>query len=121
MGIENVTSEGWAWFAVVLLILLNIYNTFSTARKNAREEKKRKEQPTVTLEEKINAYARMLDTDKRRLDGHDKAIGDLQSSQQVLCSGVMALLDHELHNGNSDQMQTARDDIMKFLQGHMGG
>lgn len=65
--------------------------------------------------------AKKLDTDKRRLDAHDKAIGDLQNSQQVLCAGIMALLDHELHNGNADQMERARNDIMQYLQTHIGG
>ncbi len=65
--------------------------------------------------------ARKLDMDKRRLDGHDKAISDIRDSQQTMLTGVLALLDHELHNGNADQMQAARDEIMKFLQGHIGG
>ena len=57
-----------------------------------------------------------LATDKERLDHHEKSIKDLQDSQQVLCAGVLALLDHELHNGNGDEMQKARDDIMDYLQ-----
>ncbi len=64
--------------------------------------------------------AKKLAADKTRLDGHDKAIQSLQESNQVLCSGIMALLDHELHNGNGEQMQKARDDIMRYLQGNIG-
>ena len=61
--------------------------------------------------------AKKLATDKQRLDDHEKAIKDLQESQQVLCAGILALLDHELHNGNSEQMQEARDSIMHYLSG----
>jgi len=57
-----------------------------------------------------------LGVDKERLDHHETAITDLQESQRVLCSGVLALLDHELHNGNAEEMQKARDDIMDHLQ-----
>jgi hypothetical protein len=64
--------------------------------------------------------AKKLAADKMRLDAHDKAIQNLQESNQVLCSGIMALLDHELHNGNGEQMQKARDDIMHYLQGNIG-
>lgn len=64
--------------------------------------------------------AKKLDTDKRRLDTHDKAIGDLQSGYQALCAGVLALLDHELHNGNADQMEKAKEEIMRYLQTHIG-
>ena len=61
--------------------------------------------------------AKKLALDKQRLDDHDEEIKGLKEGQQVLCSGLLALLDHELHNGNTDQMQKARDDIMTYLQG----
>ena len=65
--------------------------------------------------------ARKLANDKIRLDDHEKAIRELRESNQVLCAGLMALLDHELHNGNTDQMQKARDNIMQYLQGQIAG
>ena len=61
--------------------------------------------------------AKKLATDKQRLDDHDKAIEKLQESNQAICSALLALLDHELHNGNADQMQKARDNLMEYLQG----
>lgn len=61
--------------------------------------------------------AKKLDMDKRRLDKHDEAIETLQESNQVICTALLALLDHALHNGNGDQMQKARDDLIKYLQG----
>lgn len=66
-----------------------------------------------------NDTERKLSNDKVRLDGHDRAIQGLTSSNEVLCAGVLALLDHELHNGNADQMQKARDDIMHYLQANI--
>lgn len=65
------------------------------------------------------ATAKKLANDKVRLDSHDDAIKALKDSNRVLCNGVMALLDHELHNGNADQMQRARDGILEHLQGNM--
>lgn len=61
--------------------------------------------------------AKKLANDKILLDEHSQSIEELKESTQVLCNGVLALLDHELHNGNADQMQSARDDILKYLQG----
>ena len=58
-----------------------------------------------------------LAVDKERLDHHENAIKDLQDGNKALCAGILALLDHELHNGNSDEMQKARDGIMEYLQG----
>lgn len=63
--------------------------------------------------------AKKLANDKRQLDEHEIAIKDLQESTQVLCTGILALLDHELHNGNTDQMQGARDDLMHYLSGRL--
>lgn len=63
--------------------------------------------------------AKMLANDKRRLEEHDAAISALQDSNRVLCGGILALLDHELHNGNATQMEKARDDIMGYLQGRI--
>lgn len=63
--------------------------------------------------------AEKLANDKKRLDDHEESIKDLQESNKVLCAGIMALLDHELHNGNTDQMQKARDGIMSYLQGRI--
>lgn len=60
--------------------------------------------------------AKKLAADKIRLDNHDSAIAKLQESNQVICTALLAILDHELHNGNSDQMQRARDELMQYLQ-----
>lgn len=59
--------------------------------------------------------ASKLANDKQRLDEHEKALANLQESTEVFCSGILALLDHELHNGNADQMQQARDQLVMYL------
>lgn len=63
--------------------------------------------------------SKKLAADKIRLDNHDGAIAKLQESNQVICTALLAILDHELHNGNSDQMQRARDELMQYLQSLM--
>lgn len=59
--------------------------------------------------------AKKLAEDKRRLDGHEEAIKVLQNGSQVQCTALMALLDHELHNGNADQMEKAKNGITVYL------
>ena len=63
--------------------------------------------------------ARKLANDKQRLDEHDEAIVNLRESNQVICSALLALLDHELHNGNPAQMEKARNDMMAYLSKHI--
>jgi len=63
--------------------------------------------------------AKKLANDKQRLDEHDEAIENLRESNQVICSALLALLDHELHNGNQDQMEKARNEMMAYLSKHI--
>ena len=63
----------------------------------------------------IAKHGKMLATDKERLDRHEHEIGDLRGGQRVLMQGVQALLEHELHNGNADQMKEAADKLRKYL------
>ena len=83
----------------------------------------------VTVDKVVDIYkkwrspstdtAQKLANDKRRLDEHDRAIRNLQESANINLKGTLALLDHELHNGNSEQMQTAHDEIMSYLQSRL--
>ena len=65
--------------------------------------------PEKTITEKLSA-------DKRELEQHEKEIRALKDGQRALCTGVMALLDHQLHNGNTGQMEDAKKDIDKYLK-----
>lgn len=50
-----------------------------------------------------------------RLRAHEEEIERLKDGQHYMCSGVLALLEHELHNGNAEQMQAASRDINNWL------
>lgn len=74
------------------------------------------------VRQKEDSVQDCLHADKKRLDAHDRRLGDLESGlrdtqdgQRVLMQGVMALLEHELHNGNSAQMEKASRDIQAHL------
>ena len=60
-----------------------------------------------------------LANDKKRLDAHEEAIDNLRESIPVICSTLLALLDHEMHNGNQDQMAKARNEMMAYLSKHI--
>lgn len=49
-----------------------------------------------------------LDRDKRRIEG-------LEEGQKAICRGVLALLNHELHNGNTDELEQAQAKISDYL------
>lgn len=52
--------------------------------------------------------------EKHIAENHDH-ITDLKEGQRVMCVAVMALLNHELHNGNSDEMSSASAGLNNYL------
>lgn len=76
------------------------------------------------LEPRFKDIETKLTTDKSRLDNHETSIKNLNSSidtikegMQVTADALTAILDHELHNGNADQMQKARDHLQTYTNG----
>ncbi len=105
MPMETITFDSLLTAVVVFLAICGAINVITATIKNIRELVGK---PKATVKE-------MLDADKRRLDKHDKAIEALQDGQRVTCEGVQALLNHALHNGNSDEMQRASTDLNQWL------
>lgn len=103
---EGITPDQLMHTVVVLLAVLAAI----VAVDKAADVFKKWKRPQKDMNE-------MLRTDKQRLDEHEKDIAILKEGQQVLCAGVVALLDHQLHNGNATQMEKARDEISSYLSG----
>lgn len=110
MQIQTLTFEQIVWAAAVILLMIGIYNTIITAIKNAREEKKRRDQPVSTLEDTMNDHSEKLKKDHKRLT-------DLEDGNRVIMRALMALLSHEI-NGNSDEkLKESLDEIQQYLIG----
>lgn len=138
--IEGITPEMLWNFILVLLgicaIIVLVYKVVEIMRKeHERKEKKVKlsdkdltdeiaEKVLEKLEPRFKDIELKLDNDKNRLDNHEKSIKSLNGSidtikdgMQVTADALTAILDHELHNGNSDQMRKARDELQKYTNG----
>ena len=61
-----------------------------------------------TVEEKLAA-------DKRMLDRHEEELRDLRRGQSLILQGTNALLEHAIHNGNTDEMVKAQREITHYL------
>ena len=138
--IEGITPEMLWNFVLVLLgicaVVVLVYKVVEIVRKeHERKEKKNKladkdltdeiaEKVLEKLEPRFKDIEAKLTTDKARLDNHESAIKSINGSietikdgMQVTADALTAILDHELHNGNADQMQKARDDLQKYTNG----
>lgn len=74
------------------------------------------------IEEDVTEIKDKLRNDKARLDSHEQTmqrIADAQRDSQdgfaALAGALVAVLDHELHNGNTSQMTEARDELTRYL------
>ncbi len=105
---QNITFDALLTTAVVILAFCGAVNVIGSTIKLFRDWKKPKN-------DTFGEIGRRLDAGKTRLDAHDKAIDALKDGQKHMCEGVVALLNHELHNGNSTEMQKASDDITAWM------
>ena len=112
---NNVTFEQIKDTLVLILTIVAFYTAVMTAVKTHREEKHRKDAP-------IEEIKTMLANDKARLDNHDKILSQMKSDMDdtkeglnCVAQGVTALLEHELHNGNSEQMEKASEGISQWV------
>lgn len=111
----GITSEAIAWFLVVLLGIFVLYNLFCAVRKNFREEKKHKDEPTAAIEERLDAHERMLDNDNRRIKRNTEQLEDANKFQGVMCRVMLAQLNHELSGNDISHLKESRDELNDYL------
>ena len=94
------------------------------------------EKVTANMQEKFADIDRKLDNDKRHIENtekrsaeHDKAlerieatlesvdanIKDIHEGFTYLARGTIATLNHEIHNGNKEELEEAAKDLDKYL------
>ena len=115
MRLSGVTYEQFLTTIVVALILIGAYNTVMTMVKNHREEENRRNRPTNDLNERVNNHDTLLANDKRRIERMETELQDVRDGQKVMVTGIQALVEHALHNGNADQLKDASDGINGWL------
>lgn len=74
------------------------------------------------MEPRFADIDRKFANDKQTLEAHTRQIGEinkrvdsLETGQKAQCRGILALLNHELHNGNSDEMEAAKKGMDNYL------
>ena len=138
--IEGITPTMLWNFVLVLLgicaVVILIYKVIEIMRKEheRRNQRTRLEDHGLTdeiadkvlekLEPRFKDIESKLDKDKTRLDNHESAIRSVNSAidtikegMEVTCNALAEVLDHELHNGNTEQMQAASAELRKYSNG----
>ena len=124
---QNFTGDNIIVFAVVALTLCWAFNLVYTALQNARQAKERAREPFQRIDNTMNdmrakceSHVREIDNRveslERRMAEYENDLKDIHQGQSAMLRGVQALLDHELHNGNEEEMKAASDTISKWLR-----
>ena len=108
MQIQALSFEQLIGAAAVILIMIGIYNTVLGAVKTAREEKKRKEQPVITLEDTVDDHSKKLAKDHVRLNA-------LEDSNRIIMRALMAIMSHELNGNDTLKLKSSFEEIQKYL------
>lgn len=111
MEVKNITPE-------MILLALGVFLALAAAIVGAdkffdviKKWRKPREQTDQTL-----ARCQLdLNNQKARADSQAEEIKALRAGLIVTCQGVKALIEHELHNGNKDEMETASGAIDKWI------
>ena len=126
MAINGITMELFWTYLFVFVALCGIVTILLNTLEKILAWRKRKAQPLTDMKTDIMT---MLANDKHRLDAQDAIVSEhtrrldklerradtVEQGQKVQCKALMALLDHELHNGNADQMSEASREINDYL------
>lgn len=113
--INQLTGNNLLTFLLVLVTLATLFILFVNVVDSARKLKKPQENKENSLVSHQEECERRFSRDFRMLDEHSKRIENVEETTRVLCAGIHALLEHELHNGNSDEMRRASEALFKHL------
>ena len=124
---KYLTGENVLMFCLVALMICWGFNLIYAAIQNARKEKEHAREPFNRIDttfkdirSRMDAHEREINSRmtevERRMVEHETDLKDIHTGQSAMLRGVQALLDHELHNGNEEEMKAASDSIGKWLR-----
>ena len=107
-GLGDLTFTSIVTALIVILLAIDVYIRVMTAIKAYREEKKRRNQPVDTLEEKMEDHEQKLQRDYRR-------INDLEDGNRIMMRALMAILSHDISGNSVDKLKASMDEIHNYL------
>lgn len=132
--IEGITPSTLWTFLTVLVGICALIVLGDKVLTVFRNWKKRKEEPVdkladdisakvlEKLEPRFQAIDQKLSNDKATIDSHTRQIESLakradgtDTGIKAINRGVLALLNHALHNGNTDELENAQKGINDYL------
>ncbi len=129
--IEGVTPSA-LWNAIyvflavlgVVIVLDKVNDIVAKHKKRKRDLLQEQQAPVENLDGRLQKIEKRLDSideklssDKRRLEALERQQDDADAGFRALCKATLAMLNHELHNGNTDEMEAAQKILTDYLIG----
>lgn len=113
--VKLLTGDHIFIFLMVLVAIATLLILTGNAVEAVRKLRRPQEKKEDILERRQSECAKMFDRDFKRLNEHALRIEAVEETTRVLCTGMHALLEHELHNGNADEMRQASAALFDHL------
>lgn len=113
--VKMLTGDHLMIFLLVVVAITTLFILFVNAAEAMRKLKRPQEKKEDILESRQSECAKMFDRDFKRLNEHTERIEAVEETTRILCAGIHALLEHELHNGNADEMRQASAALFDHL------
>lgn len=126
MTIEGITPDALWVFLYVLVGIAGIVvladKVLDVFRKRKTRTEAEAEEPLLAIrnrltevEKKLDRVNEKLDNDNRRLNALEEEQKDIHKGFSVLATANLAMLEHVMHNGNTQQMEDAKEKLVEYL------
>lgn len=116
-NVEVLTGANLTTALMVLVALAGLYILACNVVESTRKLRGSKATQAETLADHQAECSRRFERDFSRLGALETRMAQQEETSKVLCAGLRALLEHELHNGNADEMRAASDNLFRHLNG----
>lgn len=110
-----MTKSSLMGFFLVLIALLVLFIGVGTAVKLWRDLRKPKKEEGDTIEKHIHDSEDRFLRGEKSIEANRQDIADLKEGLRVTCVANMALLNHAIHNGNTNEMIEASQGLNTYL------
>lgn len=112
---KYVTSNNMAMALLFILGVCYCFNLIYSTVVNAGKIKAQNEAPITDLDRRVKYLEDEIRAYKTRFKMYEENVEQIQNQDRILMKSVKALLNHGIHNGNTDEMEKAASEIDEFL------
>ena len=104
-------------FMIVLVAIMGLFVLVGNVIKTFRDLRKPTDDMREDLNLEVKELKRQIDRVEQTVSDHSIEIDDIRHTNRIQCQAVRALLNHAVHDGNTDEMLRAAGALDDYLTG----